>query len=120
MQFGCTHARDRGSGINFVWKNKQVICRYKNHQLIKLFLESKKCNLIWNGSLVRSNYKDEFRYDGDFFLNVLDKGVDNKHAGPKHLKNYATKLYDHINNNFPHFLLNDKTKLNIKNSNKLI
>ena len=100
--------------------NEDFINWYKNHQLIKLFLESKKCNFIWNGSLIRSNYKDEFRYDGDFFLNVLDKAVDNKHAGPKHLKNYATKLYDHINNNFPHFLLNDKTKLNIKNSNKLI
>jgi hypothetical protein len=30
------------------------------------------------------------------------------------LKNYATKLHNHINNNFPDFLLNDKTKLNIK------
>ena len=100
--------------------NEDFINWYKNHQLIKLFLESKKCNFIWNGSLIHSNYKDEFRYDGDFLLNVLDKAVDNRHCGPLHLKNYATKLHDHINNNFPNFLLNDKTKLNIKNSSKLI
>jgi hypothetical protein len=87
---------------------------YKNHLLIKLFLESKKCNFIWNGSLIQSPYKDEFRYDGDFFTNIIDKGVDDRHTGPNHLKNYSTKLYDHINTKFPHFLLSDKTQLNFK------
>ena len=72
--------------------------------MIKLFLESKKCNFIWNGSLVRSNYKDEFRYDGDFFINILDKGVDNKHTGPKHLKNYALNLHDFIQKNYPSYI----------------
>jgi hypothetical protein len=82
--------------------------------LVKLFLESKKCNFIWNGSLTQSPYKDEFRYDGEFFENIIDRGVDGRHCGPKHYNNYATKLYDHINKNFPHFLLSDKTKLEIK------
>lgn len=94
--------------------NQDFVNWYKNHQLIKLFLESKKCNFIWNGSLTQSPYKDEFRYDGDFFVNIIDKAVDGRHCGPKHYKNYATKLYDHINNNFTHFLMNDKTKLKIK------
>jgi hypothetical protein len=94
--------------------NHDFINWYKNHQLIKLFLESKKCNFIWNGSLIQSAYKDEFRYDADFFTNIIDKGADGRHTGPIHQKNYAIKLHDHINKNFPHFLLSDKTKLNIK------
>ena len=94
--------------------NDDFINWYKNHQLIKLFLESKKCNFIWNGSLIRSSYKDEFRYDGDFFLNVIDKGVDSKHFGPKHLKNYALNLHNHIQTNFPNFLISDKNKLEFK------
>ena len=84
--------------------NEDFINWYKNHQLIKLFLESKKCNFIWNGSLVRSSYKDEFRYDGNFFLNILDKGVDNKHCGPEHLKNYALNLHDFIQKNYPSYI----------------
>lgn len=90
--------------------NNDFINWYKNHQLIKLFLESKKCNFIWNGSLTNSNYKDAFRYDGDFFLNIIDRGVDNKHCGPKHLKNYALNLYNYIQTNFSEFLISDKTK----------
>ena len=94
--------------------NHDFINWYKNHLLIKLFLESKKCNFIWNGSAIQSPYKDEFRYDGDFFIDIIDRGVDGRHTGPKHLKHYATKLYDYINTNFPQFLLYDKTKLKIK------
>ena len=115
-----TGVNEHNAHLTLLNKSNNFMNWYKNHQLIKLFLESKKCNFIWNGSLIHSNYKDEFRYDGDFLLNVLDKAVDNRHCGPLHLKNYATKLHDHINNNFPNFLLNDKTKLNIKNSSKLI
>jgi hypothetical protein len=73
--------------------NHDFVNWYKNHQLVKLFLESKKCNFIWNGSLTQSPYRDEFRYDGDFFVNIIDKGADGRHCGPKHLKNYATKTH---------------------------
>lgn len=84
--------------------NDDFINWYKNHQLIKLFLESKKCNFIWNGSLIRSSYKDEFRYDGDFFINIIDKGVDNGHCGPEHLKNYALNLHNFIQKNYPNYI----------------
>jgi hypothetical protein len=91
--------------------NEDFINWYKNHQLIKLFLESKKCNFIWNGSLIRSSYKDEFRYDGDFFLNVLDKAVDNKHCGPMHLKNYALNLHNFIQKNYPTYIDNQTNNI---------
>jgi hypothetical protein len=77
---------------------------YKNHLLIKYFLESKKCNWVWNGSHgVDKEYKESNRFDGDYSF-ILDKGVDGTHPGPFHNMKYSENLFDHIKNNFPEYL----------------
>jgi len=75
--------------------NEDLINWYKNHQLIKLFLESKKCNWSWNGSFLNTEYLDDFRFDGDY-NNFIDIGVDGTHPGPKHNSLYANQLYDYF------------------------
>jgi hypothetical protein len=75
--------------------NEDLINWYKNHQLIKLFLKSKKCNWSWNGSFLNTEYLDNFRFDGDY-NNFIDVGVDGAHPGPKHNVLYAKQLYDHF------------------------
>jgi len=75
--------------------NEDLINWYKNHQLIKLFLELKKCNWSWNGSFLNTKYLDNFRFDGDY-NNFIDVGVDGAHPGPKHNSLYANHLYDHF------------------------
>jgi hypothetical protein len=79
-------------------KNADFINWYKNHMLIKLFLESKKCKWIWNGWYATDNYTDDNRFDGDYYP-FLDYGVDNIHPGPKTNLEYSKKLYDYISNN---------------------
>jgi hypothetical protein len=84
--------------------NGDTINWYKNHLLIKYFLESKKCNWIWNGREITSvNYDEPNRFDGDYGK-YLDLGVDNTHPGPKHNKTYAYKLYNFISMKFPNYL----------------
>ena len=85
--------------------NSDFINWYKNHMLIKLFLESKKCNWSWNGSFLNTEYSDDFRFDGDYGK-YLDLGVDNTHPGPNHNKTYAHKLHDFISKNFPQYINN--------------
>lgn len=75
--------------------NEDFINWYKNHMLIKLFLESKKCKWIWNGSFLNTKYLDEFRFDGNY-NNFIDFAVDTKHPGPEHNNLYANNLYNHI------------------------
>lgn len=75
--------------------NEDLINWYKNHQLIKLFLESKKCNWSWNGSFLNTEYLDNFRFDGDY-NNFIDVGVDGTHPGPKHNALYSKQLYDYF------------------------
>lgn len=75
--------------------NEDLINWYKNHQLIKLFLESKKCNWSWNGGFLNTKYLDNFRFDGDY-NNFIDVGVDGTHPGPKHNSLYANQLYDYF------------------------
>ena len=75
--------------------NDDLINWYKNHQLIKLFLESKKCNWSWNGSFLNTEYLDNFRFDGAY-NNFIDVGVDGAHPGAKHNSLYANRLYDHF------------------------
>ena len=75
--------------------NEDFINWYKNHQLIKLFLESKKCNWSWNGTFLKTDYTDENRFDGNY-TNFIDVGVDNTHPGPKHNAVYANHLYHHF------------------------
>jgi hypothetical protein len=75
--------------------NEDFINWYKNHQLIKLFLESKKSNWGWNGTFLKTDYTDENRFDGNY-TNFIDVGVDNTHPGPKHNAVYANHLYHHF------------------------
>ena len=87
--------------------NEDTINWYKNHLLIKYFLESKKCNWIWNGCNVREttsiDHNEPNKFDGDY-ERYLDLGVDNGHPGPNHNKTYANKLHDFILKNFPHYI----------------
>lgn len=75
----------------------------KNHLLIKYFLESKKCNWLWNGWFATDDYSDELRFDGDFHP-FIDYGVDGSHPGPLTHKKYSKKLFDYITTNFPNYL----------------
>jgi hypothetical protein len=84
--------------------NENFINWYKNHQLIKLFLESKGCNWIWNGFWgIPADYVEPNRFDGDYH-NLIDRGVDKLHPGPFHNKKYAKKLKNYIQDKFPHYL----------------
>ena len=110
-----THAngyfRDTADGIrkqSMLFKlqndNEDFINWYKNHQLIKLFLESVKCNWIWDGSeKIRTFYNDEFMLDKDYCNltnetanKLLDNGTDNIHPGPKHNRFYAESIREFI------------------------
>jgi hypothetical protein len=79
-------------------KNENFINWYKNHLLIKLFLESKKCNWLWNGWNINNHYNDENRFNGDYYP-FIDFGVDNTHPGPKTNLKYSKNLYNYISNN---------------------
>jgi hypothetical protein len=84
--------------------NQDFINWYKNHQLIKLFLESKKCNWLWNGFMdIPVEYIESNRFDGGY-QKFIDKAVDNGHPGPLHNKEYAKKLKNYIQDKFPHYL----------------
>ena len=76
---------------------------YKNHLLIKYFLESKGCNWLWNGWFATKGYQDDLRFDGDFHP-FIDYGVDGKHPGINTHKTYASKLHSHIKQHFPYYL----------------
>jgi hypothetical protein len=84
--------------------NEDTINWYKNHLLIKYFLESKKCNWIWNGREMTSlDYNEPNRFDGDYGR-YIDFGTDGLHPGPNHNKTYAHKLYDFISKKFPSYI----------------
>jgi len=86
--------------------NVDFINWYKNHLLIKYFLDLKKCNWIWNGrELTSFDYNEPNRFDGDYGK-YIDYGVDNVHPGPKHNKTYAHKLHDFISKNFTDYIHN--------------
>jgi hypothetical protein len=86
--------------------NEDYINWYKNHQLIKLFLESKKCNWVWDGNeQIRKFYTDDNMFDKDYCNltnetqnKLVDMGTDNIHPGPKHNLLYANELYRYILN----------------------
>jgi hypothetical protein len=94
--------------------NEDFINWYKNHLLIKYFLELKKCNWIWNGrELTLFDYNEPNRFDGNYGK-YLDLGVDNIHPGPNHNKTYAHNLHDFILKNFPNYINNlQKNKQNL-------
>lgn len=86
---------------------EDIINWYKNHLLIKYFLESQGCNWLWNGWFDIPKEYDEFnRFDGDY-RPFFDFGIDNVHPGPKTNSTYSIKLYKHIYNNFRNYLPKD-------------
>ena len=112
MQWGYMKETEDGRKIqNYLIElqndNEDFINWYKNHQLIKLFLESKKCNWIWNGWYdIPKEYEEFNRFDGQY-KNFIDKGMDNHHPGRQHNHIYSKALFNHIYNNFRSYLPND-------------
>jgi len=102
--------------FNLQNESEDFVNWYKNHILIKLFLELKKCNWVWNGSFNIPKYYEEFnRFDGQYMNRpFLDLGVDDFHPGPNHNKEYSIKLLNHIQINFPNYLLIDNQIKNQK------
>ena len=87
-------------------KNADFINWYKNHMLIKLFLESKKCNWLWDGNFLLTKHQEFNRFDIlDNFK--MDLGSDNLHPGPKHHSYYGKTLFDYIYKNFRGYLPTD-------------
>jgi hypothetical protein len=87
--------------------NEDFINWYKNHLLIKYFLESKKCNWLWNGSMgIPRDYQEPNRFDGKYDL-FIDRGVDGAHPGPQHNKTYSNRLIKHIIQNFTEYIPSD-------------
>lgn len=101
--------------------NEDLVNWYKNHLLIKYFLESKKCNWLWNGwAGIPTDYQEENRFDGKY-SRFIDYAVDGLHSGPLHNKIYSNSLVKHILEKFPHFLPNNVVNTDIKISrDKLI
>jgi lysophospholipase L1-like esterase len=88
--------------------NEDFINWYKNHLLIKYFLESKKCNWLWNGWMgIPVDLKETNRFDGEYGTPFIDFGVDGVHPGPIHNVKYSMKLYNHIYKNFRSYLPED-------------
>lgn len=84
--------------------NEDFINWYKNHLLIKHFLELKKCNWVWNGSFqIPIEYQEYNRFDGNYDK-ILDIGSDGVHPGPMHNTLYSYKLVKHIKEQFPSFI----------------
>lgn len=83
--------------------NEDVINWYKNHLLIKNFLENKGCNWIWDNSFINLDYTENNMYEGNF-TRILDLGADGQHPGPKHHKDYSTRLINFILDKHPTFL----------------
>lgn len=89
--------------------NEDFINWYKNHLLIKYFLESKKSNWMWNGFFnIPTTYEEFNRFDGEY-SHSIDRGVDGGHPGPKHNKKYGMDLFNHLNKNFRDYLPTDLT-----------
>jgi hypothetical protein len=85
--------------------NEDFVNWHKNHLLIKYFLETKKCNWLWNGWMgVNKEYSEFNRFDGGYGGRFIDLGVDGQHPGPKHNVKYLIELYNYIYKNFRNYL----------------
>lgn len=76
---------------------------YRNHLLIKMFLELKKCNWLWNGWFLTNDYSDDKRFDGDFYP-FIDYGADGSHPGVNTHFEYSKKLFNYIKEKYPNYL----------------
>lgn len=96
-------------------ENEDLINWYKNHLLIKYFLQSKNCNWLWDNSFIDCDYKDDNLFHKGYtngvdlfkvgFKNVfIDKGTDDIHPGKLHQETYAKNLYNYIKNNHGDYL----------------
>jgi hypothetical protein len=84
---------------------------YKNHLLIKYFLETKKCNWLWNAHWgIPTDYIEFNRFDGEYQRH-LDKGTDGSHPGPLHNHQYSIRLFEHIKKNFRNYLPEDLNEI---------
>jgi hypothetical protein len=93
-------------------ENADFINWYKNHLLIKYFLETKKCNWLWNGHFkTPKNYSEFNRFDGNYERPYLDFGTDGGHPGPNHNYQYSIRLFEHIKTNFRNYLPEDLNPL---------
>lgn len=91
--------------FNLQNNNEDFVNWYKNHLLIKYFLETKKCNWLWNGWMgIDKNYEEFNRFDGGYGGRFIDLGVDGLHPGPKHNKEYSINLFNYIVKNFKNYL----------------
>ena len=89
--------------------NSDFINWYKNHMLIKLFLESKKCNWLWDGRHLLTDYKEFNRFTAlDKFK--MDLGSDDLHPGPAHHSHYGRVLFEYVYKNFREYLPSDLTQ----------
>jgi hypothetical protein len=87
--------------------NEDFINWYKNHLLIKYFLESKKCNWLWNGWMeIPKEYVEFNRFDGQYG-DFIDKGADGFHSGRAHNNLYANNLFNYVYKNFKNYLPNN-------------
>jgi len=92
--------------------NEDFINWYKNHLLIKYFLETKKCNWLWNGQFdIPKDYSEFNRFDDNYGTPFLDLGVDDIHPGPQHNYQYSIRLFEHIKNNFRNYLPDDLSEI---------
>jgi hypothetical protein len=71
---------------------------YKNHLLIKNFLDNKKTKWLWNGETIFIDYQDANRFDGGI-RPFIDLGSDNTHPGPLTHKRCGEKTYEYITKN---------------------
>ena len=102
---GTAYGNDIQNGLNILQNdNEDLINWYKNHMLIKLFLESKNCNWLWDGKNLLTNYKEFNRFAATDNFKRIDLGSDNIHPGPKHHNHYGRVLYNYIYKNFRSYL----------------
>jgi len=84
--------------------NVDFINWYKNHMLIKLFLESKNCNWLWDGNNLRTNYTEFNRFTSMDNFKMIDLGSDDIHPGSNHHNHYGRIFYNYIYENFRSYL----------------
>lgn len=92
--------------------NEDFVNWYKNHLLIKNFLENKKCNWVWEGNNLNTEYTEFNRFETGFekhngYFKYIDKGADNMHPGKIHHYTYSKKLLNYIYTNFKEYLPKD-------------